>query len=441
MASIKSYSDYLKKVSGLIGIPVSGFNSAELTFLAGYFGFNIKNAWEANSFVDLCPYGEARFAGNLGYYPNDLTKSSYWTATAVTPTTGTSQAFANPADGRYTSTKVLETSATSTHSELQAYDYLPNTGYLVSGYARPNARNFIQGFANDGVNDYTCFFDLGTGVTGTPSSLVTSYTISQCSNGYWMWTIQFTSATNAGTGSYGFRISTDGSTTSYAGDATKGVYAWGNILMQTTYASPTLTIIPWEQLGERVIEAIFQVWKDSPASTILQRPQAYEIVPDGIQIVGSPGYNYGTIYYSLPNGYIPSQFPVYLVYRRQCPNYEGDDYDVAATYAVDEQILYKDSDGVSNYYKCTVATSAGQNPENAPTMWELLEIPGVLFDATVFAAYADWLRMDGQMDKAAAMDARAQQMLDHESDKQERQEGWFAVPMKIATHVTSQARR
>jgi hypothetical protein len=156
-------------------------------------------------------------------------------------------------------------------------------------------------------------------------------------------------------------------------------------------------------------------------------------------LVGPIGYNLGVVYNSITTYYSPTQLPVYIYYRKPCPRFTAPDYDATLTYAIDDQILFEDSDGVTNFWKCVVATSAGQSPDTNPDSWELLEIPEVFFNYAVYSSYADWLRMDGQTDKAASADALAQRKQDEESDKQERQQGWVQ-DMTVSTHVTSQAR-
>ena len=107
---------------------------------------------------------------------------------------------------------------------------------------------------------------------------------------------------------------------------------------------------------------------------------------------------------------------------------------------MDSQILFEDSDGITNFWKNVIATSPGQSPDSSPDSWELIEIPEIFFNYAVYSSYADWLRMDGQTDKASSADALAQRKMDDESDKQERQQGWIA-PMNVYTHTTSQYRR
>jgi len=430
---LRNYSDFTARVSGLIGVPYSGTTSDEKAFIQGYFNTAMQDVWNRNNWVDVCPFGEARFAGNLLNYPNDLTKSAYWTATAVTPT---ADALANPADGRVTASKILETTATSAHSEAQSYNFIPSVNYTFSGYAKPLGRNWLYLAVNDGATTYYSFFNISTGVVGTNANNVQTPTIVQQNNGFWLCTIYFTSSANAGTGTATVAISSDGSTLSYAGDATKGIYSWGNLLLQTSFASPTSLTVPWNQKGEDEIDAVFQVWKDSPANAGNPRRQGYEINPNGIQLIGPIGYNLGVIYNSVPTYYTPTQLPVYLYYRKKCPDYSAPDYDAASTYAVDSQVLFENSGDIVNFYKCVVATTVGQDPENTPSSWELIEIPEIFFQYAIYSSYADWLRMDGQTEKAANADALAQRKMDDESDKQERQEG-FVLPMSVYTHVTS----
>ncbi len=423
-------------MSGLIGIPYSGMTDDEKNFIQGYFNTAMQNCWNSNNWIDVSPYGEARFAGNLIDYPNDLTKSD-WTATAVT---ATANEISNPADGLVTATKLLETSATSAHKVEQAYSFLPNINYQFSGYARPLGRNYVYLAVNDGAVTYTAYFNISTGVVGTTANLTQTPTIVQQNNGFWLCTINFTSAANAGTGSVAVQISTDGTTLSYAGDATKGIFSWGNLLLQTSFASPTSLTIPWNQQGENEIDALFQVWRDSPASVSNPRRQGYELTQTGIQLIGPTGVNFGILYNSIPTYYTPTQLPVYLWYRKQCPDFSAPDYDATASYAEGDQVVFEDSSGVSNFWAATGAVTINQSPEASPSLWEMLEIPEIFFNYAVYSSYADWLRQDGQTDKASNADTLAQRMIDQESDKQERQEGWVA-PMNVYTHVTSQYRR
>ena len=439
MANIKysSFTDYLNTLGGLTNWPaVTSLPATQQTAIQQYYDSNAQEGWILNNWIPICPNGEARFVGNQGFYPNDLTNTTYWTNTAITPT---ANSIANPADGKVSATKILETSATSTHKSLQSYTFIPGATYQVTCYARPIGGRYLYLSANDGVNTYSTFFNITTGVVGTQSALLTSpSTINQCANGFWICNLFFTAASTAGAGTYGPALSSDGSTLSYAGDTAKGMYVWGNVLSQTTYAAPTAMLIPYDQLGEDFIDSVFQVWQMSPVGAGFPVPQGYQMMPDGVQIIGTNGWVWNGWLWTFPTWYTAG-YPVFLYYRKGCPTFQGSTYSGATTYAVNDQILFTDSSNVQDFWKCTVATTAGQSPTTTPTSWTKLQLPQLLFWYVTYSAFADYLRMDAQFEKAQMADALAQQYLDEQSDKQERQQG-ILPPFRVQTAMTSQAR-
>jgi hypothetical protein len=130
--------------------------------------------------------------------------------------------------------------------------------------------------------------------------------------------------------------------------------------------------------------------------------------------------------------------PVFVNYRKVTPSFSGDAYSATETYVVDEQIYYTTTAGYGDYYKCLVATTAGQNPNTTPTSWEIIPLYEVFFQYCVYQSYGDWLISDGQMDKATGAYAIAQGKMDTEFDKRERQMG-DVLPMKVSTHLTSRS--
>ncbi|HUS97498.1 MAG TPA: hypothetical protein VMX97_12225, partial [Hyphomicrobiaceae bacterium] len=181
---------------------------------------NVRQIWGAGNWTDLSVWGEARFAGDLLVYPNDLSQTAYWTATN---TTVTANSIANPADNRVTASKVMETSATGAHNVAQnALTCFPSTGYQLSAYVRPNGRSYVYLAANDGTTTFSTFFNVQSGTVGAGSN-VTSSNIQQFPNGYFLCTITYTSGTAATSQSSTVQVSTDGTTLSYAGDPSKGL--------------------------------------------------------------------------------------------------------------------------------------------------------------------------------------------------------------------------
>lgn len=430
-----SFSDYTGYIGSLLNLPYSSMPTSQQTAVQNFFNFNAQKIWERCNWMEVCPYGEARFAGNLGQYPNDLSQTSYWTATALTPT---ANALANPADGRVTATKLLETSATSAHKMSQSITFIPNATYQVTCYFRPILGRYLYLSANDGVNTYYSFFS-PAGVVGTYSNNLSSPpTVTQANNGYWICTIYFTTASNADGGTFGPGLSTDGSTLSYAGDTTKGAYVWGNVINQTTFVNPLAQVVSWSQLGESKIEQVFNVWRQSPYGAGYPVTAPYEETPDGIQTLGTNGWAWNGWLYTYPSWYNGS-YPVYLYYRKQIPTFAGNAYSSGSSYAVDTTVLYTDANSVMNWWKCVSATSAGQSPDTNPTKWEVQTLPGNFLKFVSYAALADFYRMDGQPQKAQDADRLADEMFMLEADKLERQSGWLP-PMKVSNSVTSQPR-
>lgn len=437
MANTKynTFQDFLNYIGGLLNISYANMSTTQQTGVQAYYNYNAQNIWERCNWLEVCPYGEARFVGNLGTYPNDLSQTAYWTATALTATANN---LSNPADGRITATRLIETVANSAHNALQSYTFIPSSAYQVTCYFRPIAGRYLYLSANDGVNTYSCFFS-PLGVVGTASNnLSQASTCVQANNGFWICTIYFNSASTAAAGTFGPATSTNGSTISFAGSTSAGMYAWGNVLNQTTFASPTAQVIPYDQTGEDFIEQVFTVWNQSPAGASFPITAPYEETPDGIQIIGTNGWSWNGWLYTAPNWY-SGAYPVYLYYRKQVPNYAGATYSGAATYAVDDQILFTNSASVLDFWKCTAATTAGQSPDTNPTKWTELKLPNVFFKYVTFSSYADYLRMDAQSEKAQGADALADNEFVDQADKLERQSGWLP-PFKVTTHVTSQPR-
>lgn len=432
------YSRALANICGLIGVPTSRLTTEVAQSINDLWNANVRQIWGAGNWPDLTVWGEARFAGDLITYPNDMSQTSVWTPTNVTVT---ANSISNPADNRVTASKILETSANGVHQvQAASLTCFPSTLYQVSVYARPNARNYIYLAANDGTTTYYSYFNILSGATGAAAN-ITSSNIQQCPNGYYLCTITYTSGASATSQSVSIATSTTGTTTSYAGDTTKGVYLWGALLVQQTNVAPQQFTIPWEQTGEKAIDVMFQAWIDNPAMVTYPRPQGYIVNSDGFQVISTAGGFMGT------NGYVtyntnPAN-PVYIYYRRAPYNYSGDVYSATATYVAGQYIYYTKTTGsgagTSDYYKCVVATTAGQNPENTSSSWEIQPVPEMISQPLVWQTYADWLTQDGQADKAAG----AYQMAEHkrleEWDRIERQ-----MPdthqMQVFTHTTSQNR-
>jgi hypothetical protein len=110
MAKTRNYSDFLSSVCALIGVPTSRLSTELAESLNLMFNNSIRDIWMATQWFDTCPRGEARFVGNRLTYPNNLSKTAYWTNTALTITANN---IANPLDGEVTASRLMETAANS----------------------------------------------------------------------------------------------------------------------------------------------------------------------------------------------------------------------------------------------------------------------------------------------------------------------------------------
>ena len=436
MSRTRNYTDFLNSVTELVGIPPSRLTTEVAASLNQFFNNAIRDIWIATQWLETCPRGEARFVGNKLTYPNDLSKSTYWTATGLTVT---NNQLSNPLDGAVTASKVLETSANSEHGVAQnVTSFFPSQDYTVTAYVRPNGRNQVQLVAFDGNTTYSAFYNISVGTIGTVvNASGTSITLQP--NGFYLCQMNFTASASAtSSGTYSLKLSTDGSTTTYTGDATKGAYVWGCLVQQTTNVPISDLVIPWQQVGEETIEAVFDIYQASPAAAFYPRRQGYLLTQSGIQMINAGwatyvnGVNQSSIYGVLPCN------PVFLFYRRQAPSFTGADYSASVTYAVDDQIFFTDSRSNGNYYRCVAATTAGQSPETTPTSWSVIPLYTVFFQYCVYRAFADWLISDGQLDKGDRVSAMADRKLADSIEVQERQMG-DVLPTKFQTHVTSRS--
>lgn len=434
---LKHYSDFLTAWAALIGIPSTRITTELAGTANTFFNTAIKRIWEAGPWLENSPRSEARFAGNRLTYPNNLAIVAAWTPTATTPT---ANAITNPIDGRTTASNLLETSANSAHSILHiATAQNVATNYQVSAYVRPNGRSWVYIQYADGDLTHSCFYNVTTGVLGTQTNCLGN--IVAQSNGYYLCTFTFTTSNLVTpTGAVTLQISTDGSTLSYAGTATLGLFVWGVLVQQTSNTGPLDYLVAWDQAGESTIECIFDCYQTNPLATNYQTRQAYQLTPSGVQLINGTwsayyinGVNQSNIYGSNPAN------PVFIFYRQLLPDFTGNTFDPTATYAVGDQVYYVDTDGDGDYYSCLVATTSGQTPDTTPASWSVLPLYATFYQFCIYQAFGDWLMADGQMDKAQGGYSIAQDKMDNEFDRLERQMG-TVMPTKWQTYVSAQSR-
>lgn len=416
-----AYSEFTSRLTGLLGLDTGDFNASEIAITNGFFNRAIRKIWEANSWIDVCPFGESRIPSNLLSSGNDFASvTTAWTTTAITPT---AKSIANPRDGRVTATKCLETTATSAHGFSQTLSYFPLAQYRITAPLRPITRQWQYVSANDGVTTYSAFFNTFTGALGAVSTNAQA-TMQQVNNGFYLCQLSFTAASSATSGTLQILAASNSSTTSYAGNTADGFYIDYAQAVNTSMVSPSDLVISDTQGNETAIDVIFDVFQSDPNARIPGSRIGYTRTTGGTQLIGP----------TAPD-------PVWLYYRKQRPVFSGPTLDLASSYSTGFTVFYTTSAaaGTSDYYQCIVATTPTQTPDSTPNSWQILTVPYEFFEYCVYSAMSDWFRVNGQIQKAQAMDSFAQGCMDDAADKMERQQGQ-PQPLKVATHVSQQSR-
>lgn len=438
------YSDFLTRFAALLGVQPSDLDTGEQAQVGAYFTRGMKYIWQCRSWIDLCPFGEYRVPNNSFTFCHDFENTS-WIRSYVTVTPNF---VANPVDVQSNADLVLETNATGVHGISQPVTYF-NTQYAVSIFAQAAGRNFIQLTATDSAsNVFSAIFN----IAGTNGATVISFSnctavINQISGLWYQATINFTPLA-VGPGTAGCNLSSDGTTTSYTGNPNLGVYAWGASVIPTTPSGISQQLIPWTVPGESDIDVVYDVFNSTPLATSYPSRIGYKMTNNGVQIINSTnGWN--AMYYvqspqtATSTTSLSPLSPVYLHYRQRCPNYSGSPYDPTQAYGYGQQIYFTSatnelSPGLTSgdFYKCVLATTAGQSPDTSPSNWSVLEVPYAFVDYCAYSALADWYRAEGQTTKAQAQDQLAEGFRMDEIDREELQMG-SVQPWRVYTHLTS----
>ena len=145
-----------------------------------------------------------------------------WTKTNVTATDGQSAP-----DGTTTADAILETVDSGIHETRQSVSIAATATHTYSVFLKANGRNFVTVYvretANSGATYASVVVDLSDGsISGSP---VGTATVTSVGNGWYR--VAVSASIDAGTRFAQIRLREDASTTSYAGDITKGILAWG----------------------------------------------------------------------------------------------------------------------------------------------------------------------------------------------------------------------
>lgn len=165
--------------------------------------------------------------------------NAVWTTAELTRTSGQIAP-----DGSNTAYSFVET---TTPSATHTFNYTTPPSLIANGVYTASIRvkwlsgsRYIElrGGNNTGINKGVKFNSSGEFVsyTGGSNGTINSYSSVQGTNGWWTFSITFTSAATTSTGSGLFIYFYSGTNATYTGDGTSGVYLWGAQLVQGSAA-------------------------------------------------------------------------------------------------------------------------------------------------------------------------------------------------------------
>lgn len=158
-------------------------------------------------------------------------------------------------------------------------------------------------------------------------------------------------------------------------DATGGNNRWGALTEFDRYAG-------YNQTGKTSLDdvTVAMVWDKNPKLYRDAKELDWFLSANGVQVRSSVT-------------------KCWVEFRVRPPILKGDKFDAAKAYAIDEQIRF-DNSGISNFYDCLAATTAGESPVSAAAKWQIVQIPAFLHQYLVQGAYAEALKAEGLSDKA-----------------------------------------
>lgn len=154
--------------------------------------------------------------------------------------------------------------------------------------------------------------------------------------------------------------------------------------------------IAYEQSGQTALGEVRDVYSRDPKVNRNFAAANWTLSSNGLQVPDGPAI-------------------VWVEFRLRFAPLVGSDWASGTSYAVNDQVLYNSSGSIKNFYTCIQATSSVA-PSNT-AYWTIVEIPYLFQPYLVMGAYADYLRMDGQNDKAGVQDRLADEYLAGELQK------------------------
>jgi len=394
-----NYSEVLQLLSELAGIPYADLPTATALTYRGALSRYFRKAWEVEYWPELTRTDQR-------YYRPVWAAGTTYAAGAEVFFKGNGEAsqsyFQSLRTGMPLTVNTLTrvtTTATATTSavhNLVTGDWVTITGASPAGY------NLTTSITRTGATTftYTLASDPGAGGSGTircspnPESSTGTTSVGwwypcQASYSGTTWTL----ATAFAAGAVAYYAVND---TYYACHTA----STGNLPTDTAYFG-ALTVfdkyVGYTQTGFTAIGDVRDVYSKNPLVNKTYATSNWTLTQNGVQVPNGPNV-------------------VWLEYRTRFAPLIGGDWASGSAYAVGDQVLFT-SGSVKNFYTCAVVTTAGQSPTTHPASWTILEIPYLFQAYMVHGAFADVLRMDGQMDKAAQQERLAEQYLEIEAAK------------------------
>lgn len=191
-----------------------------------------NHAWQATSTAR--PTLQAR--ANLLTYSEQF-ENAAWTKSASTASANTVTA----PDGTQTADSIVEDSTNASHNVNQSLTKTASAiTYTLSAYVKGNGRNVLLRFdGGSGVNRVDASFDLSSGTVSVAAAAAGTFTspsasIQSAGNGWYRCIVTGTTGTETTVRVTAFLL--DGTTSSYTGNSTSGVYLWGADLRLGTSA-------------------------------------------------------------------------------------------------------------------------------------------------------------------------------------------------------------
>jgi hypothetical protein len=419
------YSDVLRGSAALAGLQVSDLSPAEFALFRAAHDRRLQVAWECHRWPELCRFEQRSFrapwdAGHAyaaGDEVLDIHTLSY--LQALQASTGQPPTIANVVNGSYWAV---------CQAQYQAEDYVAGTNYPAGAVVRNPADNqFYQVIGATIALSYTngVIFThqlmTPTGIQNGAMSYALINDAGAVANIFWggaYWVLQVLDPVThipavAATCNIGGPVPADVPVAGWTDGGTLGAVAsvtappsvnWGRLTPFNRYVGYEQFLAdgtPLTPIGE-----FLWAGDRDPRMTTKLSSLPYTLSADGAQFM--------TLRHTLAY--------VWLLVRVRRPLLAGDAWVAPAVYASGQPMYFTSALGVGNFYTCAVVNGTTTGGP-APADWAVVEIPYIFRQYLIQGGYADWLTADGQTDKAAAMEGVAQQLLEMEADKLQRQQG------------------